>query len=1142
MKTFIFLMCTTVFSFNVKNTIAQNKVYIESDKEITIDQVFKIIKTQSDFNFVYPKNLFKKTPKVRVKKGEIEITELLKNSLSNKNVTFEIIKNHTIIIKRKPIDKIREKIQQIITGLVTDDVDNPLPGASIHIKGTSKGTESDFDGNFSIEVANDNAMLVISYIGYTTKEVAIKDKKQIVVKLKEDAGQLEEVVVIGYGKQSKAKVIGAVSKIDAKQLNKVASVSLDQQLAGKISGVVVNQSNGQPGASSNISIRGVGTLTAGTNPLIVVDGFPLSEGSSLNSINTNDIENISILKDAASAAIYGSRAANGVVLVTTKKGKSNQETKITLDTYVGFQQQSSGVELVDAYQHAQFLKEARDWGYVSKDPSNRSASDPNSVRVTKKLNGRNIDGRELNLDFLQPYLNRQTGLTNTNWMDVAFRTAPMYNYNLAASGGNKKTNYYASLGYFNQEGVVIGTDLKRYSASFNLSSKINNKIKFGILLNPSFTILNSKNQGSRSSGALGLLPLSFPYYSPYKTDGSLNISEQVISEQRELEGVRINGTPVENLLATSTKVIDHKKRFRVFGNMFVEAKILNNLTYKLLLGGDYDAYNKNYYYPSDVGSYRRPAPRNDANGQETKQFRYNYLVENTLNYSLEINNHSFDILAGHTFQKEFNNFTKVTGTGYPDDNIQNIAGASAYSADYNSSIWTLESYLARIQYDYQTKYLISAAIRTDGSSRFGVNNRWGSFPSLSAGWIFTKESFFPENDILNFGKLSASWGKTGNNQIGNYGSQALITDSNYILNDALAPGFITTSSPNPNLGWEVASSLNIGLDFRLFNKLNISTAYYKTNTTDLLLNLPVPQQTGYNTVLANIGEMENKGFEIDLSANNLKLGALNIGFNANITTYKNKVLALGPDQEEIRTGRDENFVTKIGQSIAEIYGYEIEGVYKTQKEIDNSPHLSGTLTGDYKVKDINKDGKINTSDKVSKGSFLPDFTYGFGANVAYNNFNFSFDFTGVAGRTLMDGDMASLTEAGEGFSVPTTYYFENRYHPTNNPNGFLGQPNFGNFSNSRKQLRSSSVVEKNNGDYLRLRNIRLAYNFSPSVLKAIKVSSFQLYLSANNVFTLTKYRGWNPDGTSSNVLTSGYNTGANYPIARTFLIGARIQL
>lgn len=1124
-------------NISIAKTQNNNQISLQL-KEATLVQIFDKVANLTHFEFTYGEYVVNNKKTYTLNFQQESLVTVLEKLSKRAAFNYKIEGKHVIIGKQETM--LRQKQQRMITGKVTDQTGEPLPGASVQIKGTTIGASTDFEGNFSLEANATHTTLVVSFIGFKTQEVKLSAKENYNIKLLDDAQALGEIVVIGYGEQSRAKVIGAVGEISSEELSKVAAVSLDQQISGKMAGVVVNQFNGQPGAESQIVIRGTGTLTAGANPLIVVDGFPLTEGSSLSSINPNDIADISILKDAASAAIYGSRAANGVVLVTTKKGSKEDKMNVTLDSYVGFQQQSSGVELVDAYQFAQFLTEARNWGYVSKDPLNRSASDPNSVRVTKKINGRSIDGRELFLDYLQPYLDKKLGLTNTNWMDEAFRTAVMYNYDLSISGGNEKTQYYTSLGYFDQEGIVIGTGLKRYSASVNLQSKLTDKIKFGMNLKPTFSSQDALNQSSRSSGALALIPLNFPFYKPYNEDGSLNISDQLVNEQQEIEGVRINGTPVENLVATSNKVIDRKDRFRTFGNLFLDVELIENLSYKFSMGGDYDTYTRNYYYPSDVGSYRTPAPRSDANAQENKLNRYNYLIENTLNYNLSKNKHTLGVLLGHTFQKEKISSTVVKATGFTDNNVQSIAGGSSFTADHTVDIWTLESYLSRLQYDYDSKYLFSAAVRADGSSRFGRNNRWGYFPSVSAGWVFSKEDFFPFKDWVSLGKISGSWGQTGNNQIGNYSSQALVTDSNYVLGNQLAPGYITTSAPNPDLGWEIASSLNIGLDLGFFNKLNLSAAYYKTNTRDLLLDVPVPQQTGYATVLANIGEMENQGFELQLSGHNISVGNVDVGFNANITSYNNKVLALGPGQKEIATGTDQNFVTKVGHSIAEIYGYDVTGVYKTQEEIDNSPHLPGTLTGDYVVRDVNGDGVINVDDKISKGSYMPDFTYGFGANLHYKGISFSFDFNGVKGRTLLDGDMSSLTESGEGFAVPTTYYFNNRYHPENNPDGFLGRPNFGNFSNSRKLLRSSVVVKENNGDYLRLRNIRLAYDFPETILDKLRLSKLQVYFSGNNLFTKTDYRGWNPDGTSGNILTSGFNNGGNYPVAKTYLLGLRI--
>lgn len=1107
--------------------------------KIPIRRALNDIGTQFGYHFFFSDADLEGLKVDRAKLTFNNLTETLAYFRKDFSLDF-MVQDKVITVKRVMSVK---KQQRTIKGKVVDPNHNAIAGATVELLNPPLKTLTDDDGTFSLAIpATAESIIHVSHMGYDEQHASLDNGTDLYIVLSPSSQSLDEVVVIGYGEQSRAKIVGAVSKIDKKELNKVFAASFEQQLAGKVSGVVVNQSDGQPGAVAQIVIRGRGTLTAGSNPLIVVDGFPLTEGSTLNSINPNDIADVNILKDAASAAIYGSRAANGVILVTTKQGVvGSKRTKVDIDVYYGVQQQTSGVEYVDAYEFAQYLTEARDWGYVSKDPTNRSVSDPNSVRVTKKINGQNIDGRELRLDFLEPYLQGQKGLANTDWMDIAFRNAPVSNYNLSFTGGGEKSKFYTSVGYFNQQGVVIGSDVQRYSAAVNLNTNIADRIDFGIHLKPSYTDQNAQDQSSRSSGALALLPLSFPFYSPYTEDGNINISEQLIKEQQLIEGVAINGTPVENLLATSTLVKNIRRRFKTFGNVYLNYKILNGLTYRFNLGGDYDTYSGDYYYPMSVGAYRLPAPRSDADGSQTRENMFNYLMENTLTYDFRLDRHNFNFLAGHTFQKERADYIKTTGTGYADDNITNIAGASSFLAEPKVNMWTLESYLSRLMYDYDGKYIFSAAIRRDGSSRFGENNRWGSFPSVSLGWVLTREDFIPKSDLLSFAKLAFSWGRTGNNQIGNYGSHALVTFSNYVNGSNLAPGYISSTAPNANLGWEIATSRNIGLDLGLIqNRINLSLAYYKTNTKDLLLDVPVPQQTGYTTVLANIGEMENRGFEVQLTGQRFKIGGTTIAFQGNVTTYKNKVLALGPGQTRIATGTDQNFVTQVGGSIAEIYAYTVDGVYKTQEEIDNSPHLDGTLTGDYRVVDMNNDEVINELDKTSKGTYAPRLTYGFGSTIDYRGFDFSFDFAGIAGRTLLDGEMASLTEAGEGFAVPSRYYFENRYHPENNPDGFLGQPNFGNFSNSRKLVRSSVVVERNNGDYLRLRNIRLGYTFRPELANKLRLANINMYVSANNVFTKTNFRGWNPDATTENILTSGYSSGANYPVAKTIIFGLKV--
>ncbi|PRY21927.1 TonB-linked SusC/RagA family outer membrane protein [Spirosoma oryzae] len=1029
-------------------------------------------------------------------------------------------------------------------GTVLDETGQPLVGVTVLIdeeRGTAagqsaaRGTTSDAKGLFAFDNlrAGGRYTVTASYIGYekqTTPNFLINagDNNSLLIRMKPEQRTLNDVVVIGYGAQSKAKVTGVISQVKGQEMNRYAGSSFAQQLAGKAAGVVINDASAQPGSDPQIVIRGIGTLTAGRNPLIVVDGFPLSEGSSLNSINPQDIETIDILKDPASAAIYGSRAANGVVLITTKKGKAEKMT-VSLDAYTGFQERADRVEYVDAYQAAQFFTEARDWGYLSKNATNRSISDDRATRLSK---GASL--RELRLNYLDPYLNNQANLTNTNWLNEVFRKGKISSYNLSFAGGSDKTNYYVGANFFDQQGIVVNSGLKRYSATIKVDSKLSNKVNLGVAINPSYTSQTYFNNGVNdwSSDPVASIYIMYPMFSPYNADGSLAISTQIKANTAE------DGALGENAVALAYKIKNKRNFFRTFGNTYLSYQPIEGLTFKTLLGGDLRSSFFDYYNPSDVGAYRTAAPK-PAVAQETRDFTTNFLTENTLTYSRQITDHQIDLLAGYTYQQEDYNATSVTGSSIADDNITNIAGASAFTASADRYTWTQVSYLARAQYSFKNKYLFTGTIRRDGSSRFGDDRKWGNFPSITGGWILSNEAFFPSSRLVTFAKLRASWGQSGNNQIGSYSSKALVNGDNYVWGSNLAAGFAATTTANPNLSWETKTATNIGLNLGLGTKFTVSADYYTSVTKDLLLNVPVPEQSGFSSSMQNIGRVQNNGVELELGGANIDLGPVKWGFNANLATNHNKVLALAPGQEQIITGAESNFRTRVGGPIAELYGFNVIGVYKSQEDINNTPHLTGTLVGDYKVQDLNGDGVIDLNDRQGYGTYNPKFTYGFSSNFAYKNFELSFSLVGIQGRTIYDRQIALFDESGEGFSVPSKYYFENRYNPTTNPDGFLGQPNLGNFSSARKLTRDSNLFFKK-ADYLRMRNIQLAYTLPKSVTSAVRLSGARVYVSANNLFTLTPYRGFNPDATSvGNVLTNGLALG-NYPVARSFIIGANI--
>lgn len=1138
-------------------------VFVSSNwNDVPLEEVFFEIQQQSDFYFTYNYE-FIKNISVSNQNEKIALADLLKfisretgfkflikeeiiyvqkeGSFSNPSQkrqklvvpSVELLKNDFALQSRKAIYEIsmlNKSVDRVIRGIVVDESGEPLIGATVVIKDTGQGTITDEESNFSIALPDGgDVILNISYVGYQSMDVPVSGSENIKITMFPDLEDLSEVVVIGYGSQSKVKVNGATGNIDGEEINKYTSGNFDQQLIGRLSGVQVNEVNGQPGSDAQIVIRGLGTLTAGAYPLVVIDEVPLAEGSTLSAINPTDIAKIDVLKDAASAAIYGSRASNGVILITTKSGQKGK-MQVSLNLYSGIQRRADNVELADAYSAAQFFTEARDWGYVSRDPQNRRASDDEATRIA---NGANK--RELRLDYLEPYLAGDPGLTNTNWLDLIYRDAQISNVGASFSGGNDNGNYYVSANYFAQEGIARGTNFERLNAVVKINSKIGKRVNFGFSLNPSYSIQDYTNLGDWRSDPIAASMIYYPFFDPYKQDGTIAIS------QGQILNAPADGSLQENPLAY-VDIKDERQRFRTFGNTFLDIEIWNGLNFKMVLGGDFRNHFFDFFKPSTIGEYRAIAPV-PAKANETNGRTLSYLSENLLTFKKTFNSHELDVLAGYTYQKENGNNTFIVGSEIQDDLLDNIAGASSFTIEADRYRWVQISYFGRLQYFYKDKYQLSAATRRDGSSRFGDDAKWGIFPSISTGWIVSDEAFFPQSKLLTFLKMRASWGKTGNNQIGSYSSKALISGSNYVYGGDLGPGFASSTSPNNALSWETNTAFNIGIDFGLLEKITLSTNYYRSITSDLLLSVPVPQQSGFSTSLQNIGEVENKGFELELSGDQINLGPVKWSFGINLTTNRNEVLSLAEGQEEIRYGRSGAWRTKVGGPIADITAYNIIGVFKTAEEIEAYPHLNGTLTGDLIVEDVNGDGQITEADQISFGTFTPELTFGLSSNFQYQNFDLSLVFNGIDGRSAYFYDEAVITGVGEGFGTPSKYYMDNRYHPENNPDGFLGQPNLGNFSSARRITRVSSQYIQD-ADYFRLRLLQLGYTFPEAVVSNWGISKLRLYASANNLFTITNYRGYNPDSsefrTNTDVLRAGYAQD-NYPMTQTFIFGLNLN-
>lgn len=1033
------------------------------------------------------------------------------------------------------------EVATTISGVVSDEDGNLLIGASVLIKNTTKGTLTDIGGSYSISVSENTSDLIfiVSYIGYVSKEVSVNGRTVLDIILSNDTQQLDEVVVIGYGTGTKEKFNGSVSRADNETLNNYSTANFEQALLGTVSGVQVLSNGKNPGDNSVVQIRGVNTLTAGSSPLIVVDGNPLTEGSSLSSINTNDIESVSILKDAASAAIYGSRASNGVILITTKKGTKGG-LRVTYDGYIGIQKRVDNFELADAYETSQFDSDARNFGYISGGP-NRFVTDDNA---TRDANGGGKRSRIPN--YLQAYLDGEQGLTNTDWNDAVFREAVQQSHYISILGGNENSDFSVSFGFLDQDNIIIDSDYNRYTNNIRFNTELSDKVKFGINTNLSAFNANPTGSAGWSESKINKIvdpafsiTLMQPYYEIRNEDGSLNIAEQIDDNNQNWDG------PISENTIAQAELSDYTKEgFRVFGSTFVEYEPIKGLKLKTSFGGDFNTETEEYFGPSTFGNYRTPVKNNLTQASKDGRIRKNFISENTLNYSKEFNRHGFDFLAGYSYQSEFRNRTFLQSLDFPDDNLRNLGGATTINSTVRSSEWALESYFGRIQYSLDDKYTLSGSLRRDGSSRFGANSKYGNFGSLSAGWILSNENFFPKNSAISFTKIRASWGQTGNNQIGDFGSIALISNSNYVVDGELQAGAYTSTSPNADLSWEKNSALNIGFDLGLFdNKLFLTAEYFSSRTTDLLLDVPVPQQSGFTESLQNIGELKNTGIELELSGRGYDLGPIKTSFNANFTTNQNEVVALGVGQDQIIYNNGVTFLTKVGEPIAQFYNYEIVGVYRNEADIENDPitALPGSEVGDYIVLDANADGKIDADDRVSQGDYNPDFTYGFGLNFEYSGFDLGLQFFGIEGRKVSD-NMVNRVESGEGFFVPSQYYYDN-YFSDENPDGFFRRPDFSSFSSAGRLTRSSNLAVLS-GDYFRLRSLQLGYVLPATWTKKNGVERVRLYVTGNNLLNISSFRGFNSDGldTRSNErqsLSRGYIHSTS-PLTRFIAFGANV--
>lgn len=1088
-STFLLMVC--VFCSYAGNAHSQNaKVSIRMNN-VKLDKILNEIENQTDYLFIYNNQVdINKITSVKVKNEAV--AQVLDRILSGTGINYELEGTHIILTTEAIKDLHAQQQAKTVTGTVTDVSGEPIIGANIRIKGTTTGTITDIDGNFSIK-AEPQSVIEVSYIGYLTQETVINNQKSIRFLLKEDTKTLDEVVVIGYGVQKKADLTGSVANINTEKLNTQSNANIGQALQGKIAGVDIVSQGGAPGSGTRIMVRGIGTLN-NAFPLYIVDGMYMN---SIDHINPNDIASIDVLKDASSAAIYGSRAANGVIIVTTKEG-SNTEGKpiIDLSVNLGISTASKFLDMLDA----------KGWAEVT--------------TIARQAIGK-------------PALDMATDLANkpdNDWQDIMFRPALMQNYNLSVKGGGKYSTYYTGLGYFNQDGIVKGTNYQRY----NIQSK--NDYKRGIFsagtnLIISFSHDKPLHQELRG-GMIGTILQSVPTLEKYddtREGGYGGTYGDVVNIPHPLAIIDDN-------------IMDrYNENVKIFANLYAQIELFKGLKYKLNLTPDFSFERyKNYLNKYDFGL----ATNSITQLTERQRRRRNILVENLLTFDRTFGEHKISALAGYTYQDSRFRHIQAYGEGLPQGLEEIDAATTNRSNEGNSWRSVLTSILGRVFYSYQNKYLFTATIRRDGSSKFGKNNRYGYFPSFSLGWNVAEEKFMENVHWLDQLKLRGGYGVLGNQEIDNYQySSTITTGINYPDgNGGLLQGAFPKNFANPDIKWEETAMTNVGIDFMAFNnRLSLTADYYVKNTKDILLTVPIPISSGgANDPIRNAGKIRNNGFEFNLGWMDQPNPDISYGINLIGSFNKNKVIAMGSESGSIKGGSTNQNITtsetKAGYPIGGYWLISTAGYFNSQEEVDayakdGKKIQPAAEPGDIKFVDANNDGVINDDDRVFQGSPFPDFTFALNGNMRYKNFDLSIGLQGVLGNKIYNArqTLEDVTK-GSNFLASCLDYWTPENKNASHPRLTWDDPN--------RNTRAESDRYLENGSYLRLRSVQLGYTFPQTWFKGA-IQHARVYINAENLFTITSYSGYSPDVNADNANYRGFDNFI-YPTNRTFMLGLNV--
>lgn len=1003
-----------------------------------------------------------------------------------------------------------------ISGTIVDSTGESIIGANVMVKGTTNGTITDIDGNFSLSVPDNTKTLEISFIGYETALVTIPQNNQVKVTLKESSIVLNEVVAIGYGVQKKGSVTGSIAKVNSEKLGDRPISDVSSALQGQMAGVEIRTTSGEPGKDIQIRVRGAASINADSDPLYVVDGIPVDN---LNSLNPSDIESIEVLKDASSSAIYGSRGANGVVLVTTKKGKQGK-INVEFSANVGLQQMERKMDVLSAEEWIGFKSYYNNTNYVQK-YAGKGATINDDWETRKAIIGGIDYNSMLDSRWSEP---NYGGLRLIDWQDEFYRTALMQDYQVSVSGGTEKTNYRFSVGYLDQQGIATGTDFSRLNLRTNIESQLSDRIKVGLIIAPTVSWAN----GGRVDGK--------------DSQSHITLSAAPVAEAEA--GIYTGAEPYERYMwaggavspvaymEESTNATD---MVRINTSAYLQADLGRG--FKAEVTGSWNYYNSenHSFIPSSVTKNWNQGEGVQTTAARSYEKENNIMFQALLHYNQVFGKHTVGAMLGYSMEESKGSSSLLKAKQFPNNSLEVFDMSYTTITGANADLLTpvrLLSYFGRVQYDYADRYLLTASLRRDGSSKFGNNSRWGWFPAVSGAWRISNEAFWPEDFVINSLKLRGSWGMNGNNSIPSNAALSALGNANYAFNGAVSSGFSPSSVANPDLGWEKTHSWNVAFDLGLFNnRIYLSADYYVKRTKDLLYKVAVPSILGYSTAWGNIGSLENKGFEVELATQNM-VGNFNWSTSLNLGLNKNEILSLGADNATVYTGFSNTQVLQVGRSLKEFYMYKAIGVYQKQSEIDDSKvaKMKGQKVGDIRYEDVDKNGVIDERDRTYVGKPSPDLTFGMTNTFKYKNFDLSVLVTGQTGGKVYGLLGRGIDRPGMGASSNALGCWKNMWRSEAEP-GDGKTPSI--FSSTTSTLYDTRWLY--DSDFIKIKNITLGYQIP--VRKYISYA--RVYASIENVYMWDKYDGGYSPESNNGGSDGDYDYGA-YPQARTFSLGVNL--